>query len=175
MFNASVNTPTGHHILGPYRGLELLNTSHSALLQKPNNDPWLNLEHINMSTPHRDSQLKIQDEGRLEELGYKQQLDRSWGCVHNCGACFSIIARSLPRPQGKKNADVASERHHRHHNVQTSLGLPWNPQVLTRHRLFGYGLNTGGPAIMSVGWIIVCFFSMSSVQLLIPPGPELMM
>ncbi|KAI4086715.1 MAG: hypothetical protein LQ339_009011 [Xanthoria mediterranea] len=125
MFNASVNTPTGHHILGPCRALEFLNTSHSALLQKPNNDPWLNLGHINMSTPNRDSQLKIQDEGRLEELGYKQQLDRSWGCLHNCGACFSIIS------------------------VITGITT-----------LFSYGLNTGGPAIMSVGWIIVCFFTL---------------
>ena len=29
----------------------------------------------------------------------------------------------------------------------------------SRCRLFQYGLNTGGPGVMSVGWIIVNFFS----------------
>lgn len=31
---------------------------------------------------------------------------------------------------------------------------------MTSRRLFQYGLNTGGPAVMSVGWIVVSFFSM---------------
>lgn len=26
--------------------------------------------------------------------------------------------------------------------------------------LFEYGLSTGGPAVMTVGWIVVCFFTM---------------
>lgn len=34
---------------------------------------------------------KIQDEGRLAELGYTQELQRDWGFWHNAGASFSII------------------------------------------------------------------------------------
>ena len=36
--------------------------------------------------------LKLQrDEGRLAELGYKQELRRDWGMLHNFGVSFSII------------------------------------------------------------------------------------
>lgn len=97
------------------------------------------------------------------------------GVFITVGLAFLSLHVPFRARKGKKNADIALGRHHRHHNVQTLLDLPWNAQVLTRHRLFSYGLNTGGPAIMSVGWIIVCFFSMSSIQLLIPHGPELIM
>ncbi len=34
-------------------------------------------------------------------------------------------------------------------------------RVLTISSLFTYGLNTGGPGVMTVGWIIVSVFSMS--------------
>ena len=34
---------------------------------------------------------KVQDEGRLAELGYTQELQRDWGFLHNAGASFSII------------------------------------------------------------------------------------
>lgn len=33
------------------------------------------------------------------------------------------------------------------------------------YRLFQYGLNTGGPGVMSVGWIIVSFFSAPALDL----------
>ena len=67
---------------------------------------------------------KIQDEGRLAELGYTQELLRDWSWLHNFGAYFSII------------------------NVTTGITT-----------LFAYGLNTGGPAVMTVGWIVVNLFS----------------
>ena len=35
--------------------------------------------------------FKIQDEGRLAELGYTQELRREWSLLHNFGASFSII------------------------------------------------------------------------------------
>lgn len=65
------------------------------------------------------------DEGRLRELGYKQELKRDWSMMHNFGVSFSIIS------------------------VITGITT-----------LFNYGLNTGGPGVMSVGWIIVSFFTM---------------
>ena len=34
---------------------------------------------------------RIQDEGRLAELGYTQELLRDWGWLQNFGASFSII------------------------------------------------------------------------------------
>ena len=35
--------------------------------------------------------FKIQDEGRLAELGYTQELTREWSLLHNFGASYSII------------------------------------------------------------------------------------
>lgn len=66
-----------------------------------------------------------QDEDRLAQFGYKQELERDWGLMHNFGVSFSIIS------------------------VITGLTT-----------LFSYGLNTGGPGVMSVGWIIVSFFTL---------------
>ena len=68
--------------------------------------------------------FKIQDEGRLAELGYTQELRREWGLIHNFGASFSIIS------------------------VITGIG-----------QLFGYGINTGGPGVMTIGWIIASSFT----------------
>jgi len=65
------------------------------------------------------------DEGRLRELGYKQELQRDWSMMHNFGVSFSIIS------------------------VITGITT-----------LFQYGLTTGGPGVMSIGWIIVAFFTM---------------
>ena len=41
--------------------------------------------------------FKVQDEGRLAELGYTQELRREWSFLHNFGASFSIIV-SQHRP-----------------------------------------------------------------------------
>ncbi|KAI9846005.1 MAG: hypothetical protein M1837_004411 [Sclerophora amabilis] len=68
---------------------------------------------------------KAQDEGKLAELGYKQELRRDWSVTHNFGVSFSIIS------------------------VITGITT-----------LFSYGLTTGGPGVMSVGWIVVSFFTM---------------
>ena len=35
------------------------------------------------------------DEDRLAELGYKQELNRNWGLLHNFGISFSIIVSGL--------------------------------------------------------------------------------
>jgi len=37
-----------------------------------------------------------EDEGTLAEQGYKQELNRSWGLLHNFGVSFSIIVRIVP-------------------------------------------------------------------------------
>lgn len=37
------------------------------------------------------SAKQIQDEGKLAELGYKQELNRDWSLLHNFGVSFSII------------------------------------------------------------------------------------
>jgi hypothetical protein len=49
----------------------------------------------------RMSRQKSTDEGRLAELGYKQELKRDWSLMHNFGVSFSIIVcytPSLPTP-----------------------------------------------------------------------------
>ncbi|KAI0473302.1 amino acid/polyamine transporter I [Xylariaceae sp. FL0804] len=66
-----------------------------------------------------------QDESRLAQFGYKQELKRNWGLAHNFGVSFSIIS------------------------VITGLTT-----------LFSFGLATGGPAVMSIGWICVSFFTL---------------
>ncbi len=43
--------------------------------------------------PAPEVNFKIQDEGRLAELGYTQELRREWSLLHNFGASFSIIVR----------------------------------------------------------------------------------
>lgn len=52
---------------------------------------------------------KVQDEDRLAQLGYKQELQRDWSMLHNFGVSFSIIvsttqASSCPerRPVSRK-------------------------------------------------------------------------
>ncbi|KAF2233732.1 amino acid transporter [Viridothelium virens] len=40
----------------------------------------------------RTSKIEIQDENRLAELGYKQELKRDWSVLHNFGVSFSIIS-----------------------------------------------------------------------------------
>lgn len=35
--------------------------------------------------------VRVADEDRLAELGYKQELTRNWSLLHNFGVSFSII------------------------------------------------------------------------------------
>lgn len=65
------------------------------------------------------------DENRLAQFGYKQELKRDWGLMHNFGVSFSIIS------------------------VITGITT-----------LFEYGLNTGGPAVMSIAWLVVSCFTL---------------
>jgi hypothetical protein len=37
------------------------------------------------------AQIDIQDESRLAELGYRQELNRDWSLLQNFGVSFSII------------------------------------------------------------------------------------
>lgn len=55
--------------------------------------------------------------------------------------------------------DQDTERHYRHHNVWKPQSFTSVERTLTERRLFSYGLNTGGPGVMSIGWIIVSIFS----------------
>ncbi|CAG8972206.1 hypothetical protein HYALB_00010985 [Hymenoscyphus albidus] len=73
----------------------------------------------------RVSRVEEMDEEVLAEFGYKQELRRDWGLMHNFGISFSIIS------------------------VITGITT-----------LFQYGLVTGGPGVMSVGWIVVSAFTM---------------
>ena len=48
-----------------------------------------------MEEEHSSRAMRSQsrDEGRLAELGYKQELKREWTLLHNFGVSFSIIVR----------------------------------------------------------------------------------
>lgn len=42
---------------------------------------------------HPSNTANEQDEDRLADFGYKQELRRDWGLLHNFGVSFSIIVR----------------------------------------------------------------------------------
>lgn len=46
---------------------------------------------VDPDMPSSEVNFKVQDEGRLAELGYTQELRREWSLLHNFGASFSII------------------------------------------------------------------------------------
>jgi hypothetical protein len=46
------------------------------------------------SRASRISSIDQQDEDALAQFGYKQELKRDWGLMHNFGISFSIIVRS---------------------------------------------------------------------------------
>ncbi|KAL2884996.1 APC amino acid permease, variant [Ceratocystis lukuohia] len=72
------------------------------------------------------STTAINDRSQLEQFGYEQELNRSWGLLQNFGVSFSIIS------------------------VITGLTT-----------LFGYGLANGGPAVMSIGWLVISVATIS--------------
>lgn len=41
--------------------------------------------------PSHTGSMRVTDEDRLAELGYKQELTRNWSLLHNFGVSFSII------------------------------------------------------------------------------------
>ena len=43
--------------------------------------------------------VKVRDEDRLAQLGYKQELKRDWSMLHNFGVSFSIIVSSENSPR----------------------------------------------------------------------------
>ena len=46
---------------------------------------------VEVNNPTGLQSTKEQDEERLAELGYKQELKRNWSLLHNFGVSFSII------------------------------------------------------------------------------------
>jgi len=63
------------------------------------------------------SAVDDQDESRLAQFGYKQELRRDWGLAHNFGVSFSIIVRYNPSAGSDGQADAghrASSRASRH-------------------------------------------------------------
>ena len=64
------------------------------------------LEMPSMPRTGSEVNFKVQDEGRLAELGYTQELTREWSLLHNFGASFSIIVRqTLVQREQEKNDD----------------------------------------------------------------------
>lgn len=119
-----------------------------------------------LSTAHGMPISKAEDEDRLAQLGYSQELKRDWGLMHNFGASFSIIVCFHAVIGNLKTRLLMFAR-------ALSLVLPrmtrtlthrFNVYILTQCSLFGYGLNSGGPAVMSWSWLVVTFFSETPLQ-----------
>jgi hypothetical protein len=59
------------------------------------------LETADPTLPSKDVSAGARDEEELANFGYKQELKRDWGLMHNFGISFSIIVRILrPSPRG---------------------------------------------------------------------------
>ncbi|KAL8669350.1 MAG: hypothetical protein Q9168_006055 [Polycauliona sp. 1 TL-2023] len=105
------------------------------------------------------SDMEATDEQKLAEMGYRQDLQRDWSMLHNFGVSFSIIVCSQPH----KGVFIADRSYRvsslalRRMFARASLSTP---RSTVARRLFQYGLSTGGPAVMSVGWLVVNFFTM---------------
>lgn len=56
------------------------------------------------------NQIDIQDETRLAELGYKQELRRDWTLMHNFGVSFSIIVSLAVQDRWKEKPNVMDGR-----------------------------------------------------------------
>lgn len=52
--------------------------------------------------------VKMTDENRLAELGYKQELTRNWSLLHNFGVSFSIIVSEQGRFIARKGFGMQS-------------------------------------------------------------------
>ena len=86
----------------------------------------------------RPPELEEGDEGVLAEQGYKQELNRDWSLLHNFGVSFSIISVIT---------GVST--------LRTAGGPPSSICQATNLRAVQFGLTTGGPGVVSVGWIVV--------------------
>lgn len=68
------------------------------------------------------SSIEQADENELAQFGYKQELKRDWGLMHNFGISFSIIVRSLLlRVDGYLTPDSQSSQ-----VSQPSFNMAWS-------------------------------------------------
>lgn len=59
-------------------------------------EPRLDIERRVSRASRTSDAVEEADEGILAEFGYKQELRRDWGLMHNFGISFSIIVRDPP-------------------------------------------------------------------------------
>ena len=76
-----------------------------------------------------DTSRKVQDEDRLAEMGYRQELNRDWSMLHNFGVSFSIIVSSLFCLWLFISMELGKERLSR----CDSFCRPWSAFSSTRH------------------------------------------
>lgn len=79
------------------------------------------------SRASRVSSINQQDENELAQFGYKQELKRDWGLMHNFGISFSIIvcsALQLLHAAGFLS-DVWTVSNHRHYNPLPIWARHW--------------------------------------------------
>lgn len=56
-------------------------------------------ESLHAALPSKEVGTDAHDEEELANFGYKQELKRDWGLMHNFGISFSIIVCSSPAPR----------------------------------------------------------------------------
>lgn len=56
-------------------------------------------ESLHAALPSKEVGTDAHDEEELANFGYKQELNRDWGLMHNFGISFSIIVCSFPSPR----------------------------------------------------------------------------
>lgn len=86
-------------------------------------------------------------------LNWVPKATTSKDCFAFSPSCGKILTAFFLQERGVWDNDVCLAKKDGFISVHALTGA--------RDSLFQYGLNTGGPAVMSVGWIIISFFSMS--------------
>ncbi|KAF7300045.1 Amino-acid permease BAT1 [Mycena kentingensis (nom. inval.)] len=82
------------------------------------------------------------DEAELARMGYKQELRRELGLMQNFGVRWIVFREAKARSLTLFQVSFSI--------ISVMTGIP---------SLFAYGLNTGGPAVMAWGWIVVSLFT----------------
>lgn len=79
-------------------------------------------ESLQADLPSKEVGTAAHDEEELANFGYKQELNRDWGLMHNFGISFSIIVCSSPAPKDFRGCPeqrliVDAECDYGHHDI----------------------------------------------------------
>lgn len=69
------------------------------------------VEPLENALPSKEVGIDAHDEEELANFGYKQELKRDWGLMHNFGISFSIIVCSFPATRNVRECSESDIQH----------------------------------------------------------------